>query len=230
MFDAIVVGLLVSGLAAGAIGALRAWSQSRGSRVRRLPPLIAIPRPVTGVEPRIGAVVRPSPPTAPLKGGNVAKAPRPQSLPSVSERIVFDDSLLAQLDDTPPRAANSETVRFQRPGEEPVEILPGRLEVLAGETKHREIRFVRIRGEAAELILGRDPGRSPQTIELQSDTVSRRHARFAFSNGRWVVTNLSRTNPVVVNDERIVDNSIERSLADGDRVELGEVVLRFRSR
>jgi hypothetical protein len=41
---------------------------------------------------------------------------------------------------------------------------------------------------------------------------------------------LSQTNPVVVNDERIMDNSIERSLADGDRVELGEVVLRFRSR
>jgi pSer/pThr/pTyr-binding forkhead associated (FHA) protein len=102
--------------------------------------------------------------------------------------------------------------------------------VLSGETKHREIRFVRTRGEPAELILGRAPGHSPQTVELQSDTVSRRHARFAYSNGRWAVTNLSRTNPVVVNDERIMDNSIQRSLADGDRVELGEVVLRFRSR
>jgi hypothetical protein len=233
MFDAIVVGLLVSGLAAGAIGVLRAWSQSRASRVRGLPPLIVIPRPVTGVEPIFGAVTRPSPPTAPLKGGNVAKVHRPQSLPTLGERIVFDDSLLADgddVDDAPPRADNSETVRFLRPGEEPVEILPGRLEVLSGETKHREIRFVRTRGEPAELILGREPCPSPQTVELQSDTVSRRHARFAYSNGRWAVTNLSLTNPVVVNDERIVDNSIERSLADGDRVELGEVVLRFWSR
>ena len=68
MFDAIVVGLLVSALAAGAIRVLRAWSQSRGSCVRELPPLIVIPRPVTGVEPMIGAVIRPSPPTAPLAG------------------------------------------------------------------------------------------------------------------------------------------------------------------
>jgi hypothetical protein len=230
MFDAIVVGLLVSGLVAGAIGVLRAWSQSRGPRVRRLPPLIVLQRPVTRVEPMIGAVTRPSPPTAPLKRGNVAKVPRPQSPPTLGERIVFDDSPLADWDDASPRGANSETVRFLRPGEEPVEILPGYLEVLSGETKHREIRFVRTPGEPAELILGRESCRSPRTVELQSDTVSRRHARFAYSNGRWAVKNLSRTNPVFVNDERIVGNSIERSLADGDRVELGEVVLRFRCR
>jgi FHA domain len=228
MFDAIVVGLLVSGLAAGAIGVLRAWSQR--SRRRRLPPLIMNPRPVSRAEPTIGAVIRPLPPPAPLNGGNVAKAPRPQSLPTPAERLVFDDSLLADGDDAPPRGANSETVRFLRPGEESVEILPGRLEVLSGETKLREIRFVRTPGEPPELILGRTSCLSPRTVELESDTVSRRHARFAYSNGHWAVTNLSRTNPVVVNDERIVDNSVERSLADGDRVELGEVVLRFRSR
>jgi hypothetical protein len=218
MFGAIVVGLLVSALAAGSIVLARAWSQSRGARARTVPPLVVIPRPVTGIEPVIGAPVHTSP----------ARSYPPHA--GFRERAVFDDMRVVDGDEAPLRGANSETVRFIRPGEEAVQILPGRLEVLSGEPKHREIRFVRSPGEPAELILGRESGRSPQTVALHSDTVSRRHARFAFSNGRWAVTNLSRTNPVVVNDERLPDNSIERPLADGDRVELGEVVLRFRSR
>jgi hypothetical protein len=226
MFGAIVVGLLVSALAAGGIVLARAWFQSRGERVREAPPLIVIARPVNGVEPVIGAPVFSSSPFS----ANPSRTLRTNGLPAFSERTVFDDARLIDLDEPTARGANSETVRFLRPGEEPVQILPGRLEVLSGDPKHREIRFVRSPGEPAELILGREPGRSPQTVALDSDTVSRRHAKFAYSNGRWAVTNLSRTNPVVVNDVRLPDNSIERPLADGDRVELGEVVLRFRSR
>ena len=222
MFAAIVVGLLASALAAGSIFVLRAWSENRGARRRQVPPLIVVARPVMGIEPVIGAAVLP----APLNGGRVSQPSRH------AERVVFDDSLLIDDDGdpSPTRGANSETVRFLRPGEEPVQILPGRLEVLSGEPKHREIRFVRSPGEPAELILGREAGQSPQTVALNSDTVSRRHARFAYANGRWAVTNLSRTNPVVVNDERMAIDAVERPLADGDRVELGEVVLRFRSR
>jgi hypothetical protein len=143
---------------------------------------------------------------------------------------VFDDSRLSNDDDVPVTADNSETFDLAGLAEEPVEILPGRLEVVSGEAKHREIKFLRTPGAPAELILGRRPGDSAHTIALKSDTVSRRHARFTYSNGCWAVTNLSRKNPVVVNDERIVDRSVERPLADGDVVELGEVVLRFHSR
>jgi FHA domain-containing protein len=226
MFGAIVVGLLVSALAAGGIVLARAWSQSRGGRVREVPPLFVIPRSTNGVEPVIGAPVF----SSSAAGSSRTLRQQGEGLPTLGERTVFDDSRFADPDEPTGRGANSETVRFLRPGEEPIQILPGRLEVLSGEPKHREIRFVRSPGEPAELVLGREPGRSPQTVALHSDTVSRRHARFAYSNGRWAVTNLSRTNPVVVNDVRLPDNSIERPLADGDRVELGEVVLRFRSR
>jgi hypothetical protein len=223
MLGEIVVGLLVSALAAGAIIVVRAWSHSREARVRDVPPLVVFPRPVSVVEPTI------VPATLSPIGGSASAQFRPHTPPARRERVVFDDARFG--DDDGIRGATSETVRFLRPGEEdPIQILPGRLEVLSGEPKHREIRFVRSPGEPPELILGREPGRSPQTIALHSDTVSRRHARFAYSNGRWAVTNLSRTNPVVVNDERMSVNSIERPLADGDRVELGEVILRFRSR
>jgi pSer/pThr/pTyr-binding forkhead associated (FHA) protein len=94
----------------------------------------------------------------------------------------------------------------------------------------REIRFVRIPGERPELILGREPGSSPPHVALPSSTVSRKHARLDFSGGRWGLTNLSRTNPVVVNDETLSSADGERALTDGDRIELGDVVLRFSAR
>jgi len=124
-------------------------------------------------------------------------------------------------------SATSETVRFQRPNDDVVQLLPGHLEVLSGDTRHQEIRFVRVQGQQPQLILGRNPGRSPQHIALNSSTVSRQHARLAFSGGRWAVANLSKTNPVVVNDQELTNLDGERQLADGDRIELGEVVLRF---
>jgi serine/threonine protein kinase/alpha-tubulin suppressor-like RCC1 family protein len=95
MFDAVVVGLLGFGLVSGAIGVLSAWYENRKFRAGGLPPLIVFPQPATPVEPMVGAVIRPSPPTAPLNVRNVAEAPRPQSPPTLGERIVSDDSLSA---------------------------------------------------------------------------------------------------------------------------------------
>jgi len=122
---------------------------------------------------------------------------------------------------------STETIRFRRPSDEPVQLLPGRLEIVAGDARHEEIRFVRVPGRPAELILGRDPGDSVQHVTLRSGTVSRRHARFEYANGRWVVANLSRTNPVILNSQELSARDGARDLADGDRLELGEVVLRF---
>lgn len=226
MLAAVVVGLLVSALAAGSIIIVRAWRHSRVARGRDVPPLIVMPGRVPQVEPVMGSAI-PRPGSHPVHRSNGTPGHHSPVF-SAGETVVFEDSRISDQD--APLGGRSETVKFRRPGEEPIQILPGRLEVVSGETTHREIRFVRSPGEPAELILGREPGKSPQTVALQSDTVSRRHARFAYANGRWAVANLSRTNPVVVNDERLADGNIERPLVDGDRVELGEVVLRFRSR
>jgi hypothetical protein len=132
--------------------------------------------------------------------------------------------------DKQPLPSTSDTVHFRRPTDEALQLLPGRLEVLSGLSLPREIRFVRIPGERPQLILGREPGSSPQDVALPSSTVSRQHARLDFSAGRWGVTNLSRTNPVVVNDETLSSGDGQRLLTDGDRIELGDVVLRFFAR
>ena len=67
-----------------------------------------------------------------------------------------------------------------------------------------------------------------RSVALKSGTVSRRHAKLTFTGGRWQIANLSKTNPVVVNDEELSHAEAPRTLDDGDRLELGEVVLRFR--
>jgi hypothetical protein len=153
----------------------------------------------------------------------------PPMAPAVPTRTTSERTIgiPATVDSENQVSATSETVRFQRPNDDVVQLLPGHLEVLSGDSRHQEIRFVRVQGQQPQLILGRNPGRSPQHIALNSSTVSRQHARLAFSGGRWAVANLSKTNPVVVNDQELSNQDGERQLADGDRIELGEVVLRF---
>ena len=164
---------------------------------------------------------------APAQAPVSSFAPPPSTV--LPPRIATDRSIgIPMSHDTESQvAATSETVRFQRPNDDVVQLLPGHLEVLSGDSRHQEIRFVRVQGQQPQLILGRNPGRSPQHISLNSSTVSRQHARLAFSGGRWAVANLSKTNPVVVNDQELTNLDGERQLADGDRIELGEVVLRF---
>lgn len=125
----------------------------------------------------------------------------------------------------------AKTVVFRPPSEEPVQILPGRLEIVAGEPARDDLRFFGRIGEPVRITLGREVGSPQRTIALHSPTVSRRHARLEFVEGRWYITNLSRTNPLLVNERVLAaDGSVPCVLAEGDRIELGEVVLRFHER
>jgi FHA domain-containing protein len=236
----VVVAVLIVAIAAGAAVPLAVWWAERGrGPARPVPPLIyplvppgqrdieitpMIDRRVPATNGR-GVVVPKYAPTLPA-------APLAAAPPAIADRAIES---VVHVERSPSDYGNggdfvaAETIRFRRPSDEPVQILPGRLEVVSGEPRHREIRFVRVPGEPAQLIVGREPGRSPQHVTLQSSTVSRLHARFAFNNGRWAIANLSQTNPVVVNDEHLLDSAGERPLADGDKIELGEVVLRYRS-
>ena len=122
------------------------------------------------------------------------------------------------------------TIQFERPLEEPLQLLPGRLEVVEGLTLGEDIRFFRAMAGTPTVTLGRGDGPSHRHIKLPALTVSRTHARMQFENGRWKIGNLSKTNPLVVNGEPLTDSDAVRWLSDGDRLEMGEVVLRFRER
>lgn len=239
----VVVAVLIVAVAAGAVVPLAVWwTERRRGPARPIPPLIypLVPPGHRDIEitPMMGRAPRPAAPPAPPAPTSTngtskmapvqpaAAAPAPIADRAIEPVVHIERPHVENANHEP---VGSETIRFRRPSDEPVQILPGRLEVVSGESRHREIRFVRVPGEPAQLIVGREPGRSPQHVTLQSSTVSRQHARFAFANGRWAIENLSQTNPVVVNDEDLLGSAGERPLADGDKIELGEVVLRYRS-
>ena len=132
-------------------------------------------------------------------------------------------------------AENEDTTRVPRyQGPVTTAFLPGRLEIqAAGSTGPRpgeEIRFPARRQGDGTVILGRDDGPSGATVKVPAESVSRRHARMQFENGRWKITNLSRTNPTLVNGEELMVTEGARWLYEGDTIEMGEMVFRFHDR
>jgi hypothetical protein len=109
-----------------------------------------------------------------------------------------------------------------------MQLLPGRLEVTSGLNSQKEFRFVRVPGQP-DVTFGRYAGEPHSHIQVDSPTVSRKHASMRFHMGEWRITNLSSTNPVVVNGEQL-PTEVERVLNDGDQVEMGEVIFRFHAR
>jgi hypothetical protein len=129
-------------------------------------------------------------------------------------------------------AADENTTRVPRyQGPVTMAFLPGRLEVqTAGSSGPRPgevIRFPARRQGDGTVILGRDDGPSGATVKVPAESVSRRHARMQFENGRWKISNLSRTNPTLVNGEELIVTDGARWLYDGDIIEMGEMVFRF---
>lgn len=116
-----------------------------------------------------------------------------------------------------------------RPAERTLQFLPGRFEVLTGgKGLGSEIRFVRTGGpDGSSITIGRSEGPPYRHIQLDVPTVSRRHAHMRWDGMRWSLTNLSTTNPVAINGVALPGEGTAIDLVDGDRVEMGEVTLRF---
>ncbi len=127
-------------------------------------------------------------------------------------------------------AATSKVVHEIPPMDGTLQFLPGRLEVVDGESPGRDIRFVRTWGEVPEITFGRVTGPPYRHVQLRSQTVSRQHARMQYVDGRWKLTNLSQTNPVLINGQALDSAHGHRVLRDGDQIEMGEVVFRYRER
>lgn len=176
-----------------------------------------------------GGMSSPVAPVAAPRGGPTAA---PASAPAWGERAAASGGNVATVpfEATPPELVEGERVHFYRPTDGTLQFLPGRLEVLDGEASRHEIRFVKTPGDAPEVTFGRSEGAPYRHVQLRSPTVSRMHARLRFGEGRWRIENLSRTNPVVVNGELLEPDTPARALEDGDRIEMGEAIFRFRVR
>jgi hypothetical protein len=225
--DILLLIVLLAAVGAAALLAFRAWNEGRGAYGAGdddLPPLVFPTSPLrrqeTGPGRTSGAVRAPPARPVPLAPPEVAPAatrPRPPAP--------------VQTEAKKPQArkrTNGQTAASVM-GDATLQILPGRLEVLGGDAGLEEIRFVRGVGAESAITLGRSEGAPPDHVQLRSAAVSRMHVRMRFDDGRWYVTNLSQTNPALVNGVALEPDDEERLLRDGDQLELGDVVLRFRS-
>lgn len=122
------------------------------------------------------------------------------------------------------------SLRFHRAVDRSLEHLPGRLVVAEGADAGLELRFVHL-PDAAESVVtfGRSEGPPYRHVQLLEPTVSRTHARLAFDAGDWLLTNLSRTNPVSINGVALGDEEAHL-LYDGDRIEMGTLAFRYHQR
>lgn len=126
---------------------------------------------------------------------------------------------------------SSETIRMEPGFDGRVQFLPGWLEVVRGAETGREFHFVRLPGqEIPEVTVGRARGAAFAHVQIPEPTVSRVHARLRFQEHCWQITNLSHTNPLRINGEELISSKATLPLCDGDRIQLGEVELRYRDR
>jgi diguanylate cyclase (GGDEF)-like protein len=86
---------------------------------------------------------------------------------------------------------------------------------IAGERIGRKLEL-----KSGALMVGRDPA---SDVMINSDLVSRQHAKFVTDGDSTSLHDLESTNGTYVNDERIR----QRALADGDRVAIGKVVMKY---
>lgn len=123
------------------------------------------------------------------------------------------------------------TLRLERPQDGTLQFLPGRLEVIEGRDVGQEIKFVRTAGpDGTTITFGRAEGAQYRHVQLHEPTVSRMHAKLALDGKSWSLINLSATNPVIVNGMPLAGEGSSVVLREGDRIEMGEVVFRFRAK
>jgi diguanylate cyclase (GGDEF)-like protein len=68
--------------------------------------------------------------------------------------------------------------------------------------------------------IGRDPANH---IVVDSDSVSRKHARMTVEAGKRLVTDLQSTNGTYVNNEQILSHSLE----NGDQMKIGDTIFKY---
>lgn len=108
-------------------------------------------------------------------------------------------------------------------------MLPGRLVPEDRNALRDDIRFIALATTGEQrFTVGRGEGPLHEHIQIASPTVSRSHATLQYQDGTWSIANLSETNPVRVNGVELRESE-SIPLAEGDAVEMGDLVLRFRS-
>lgn len=235
---AILIGVTVALLLTAAlllVWLLRRERRPHGGRISA-PPLVFLP-PEGSAPPIVRA------PYVPQVATPDDGVTRPQL---IQERAVTDVMAMASAVGSPLTAStstgDSHTLALNRrrvPRSRPagdnlaalgtLRMLPGRLVPDDRKALHDDIRFIALDTAGEQrFTVGRGEGPLHEHIQIAAPTVSRRHATLLYRDGGWTIGNLSETNPIRVNGVEL-QGSDSVPLAEGDTVEMGDLVLRFRS-
>ncbi len=235
---AILIGVTVVLVLAAALLLVWLLRRERHSRSRHLsaPPMVFLP-PEGSAAPIVRApYVPPSPPAD-------DSATRPQLIQENSTTEVTTLASVVGSSVAAPASAgennmlalNRRRVPRTRPSADnlaalgTLRMLPGRLVPEDRNALRDDIRFIALDTTGEQrFTVGRGEGPLHEHIQLAAPTVSRRHATLLYENGTWSIANLSETNPVRVNGVELREGE-SVPLAEGDMVEMGDLVLRFRS-
>lgn len=147
------------------------------------------------------------------------------------EGLISEQTFAARLDHVlNARLIDAEQVvgdiRFRRPRgrlrerlSQTVTTLVGHLDLFASAQETPTLLALDWSGQPHELVIGRS---SRCDVRLRDPTVSRRHARLIFRDGRWVFQDLASTNGSVLNGRRVGRCEVR----PGDRLRLGTALLR----
>lgn len=145
---------------------------------------------------------------------------------SSSSNPGFTDSGLGSFPE-PSSFIEDSSIKFAAPPDVTLILCPGRLEIIDGCDKHKNIKFFKPKNkEETEFTFGREVGEPYIHIQLKSPTVSAKQAKIMWTNGRYMLLNYSTTNPTKVND-KILKKGQSVILDDYSTIEMGEIILKF---
>jgi len=129
-----------------------------------------------------------------------------------------------------PDYIQGETIKMHQPPPKTLKVLPGRFEIIAGDTKIKELRFFRLPEESdGEFTFGRSVGTPYKHIQIDNPTISREQAKLLYNNGKYTIVNRAdpnKSNSTIINEKPMAMNELYE-LAEGDKVTMGVVTMVF---
>lgn len=148
----------------------------------------------------------------------------------------FFNRLFGKKEDTSKKQESSaaeeefQTVKLAPSSDKTLKFIPGQFILLSGKDRGKPFRVAGYPTPEGSLItIGREPGEGDRAyahIQLDVQTVSRKHAQLNFKNGKLFIKNLSDTNPIEVNDTELkLDEEVLLPL--DSEIRLGELRMKY---
>lgn len=122
------------------------------------------------------------------------------------------------------------TIKIASSTEKTLKFIPGQFIVLSGRDRGKPIRVAGFpTPEGSIVTIGREPiigERAYAHIQLELQTISRKHAELNFRDKKLYIKNLSETNPTIVNEKELATGE-EAEIALDSELRLGEIKFKY---